>query len=109
VQEVKPTALRWYGIRAEQYLQAVSHQRLTEHTPQDVTDYPEKLGRSSSMAEWQYCQTVDALRIGKTNDLFHPLCGHPVSCPLAAHRLAPPISPPSWRGSGGRVDANIEA
>jgi hypothetical protein len=58
---VKPTALRWYGIRAEQYLQAVSHPRLTEHTPQDVTDYLEKLG-SSSMAAWQYCQTVAALQ-----------------------------------------------
>jgi integron integrase len=61
-QEVKPTAIRWYVIRAEQYLQAVSHQRLTEHTPQDVTDYLEKLGRRSRMAEWQYCQTVDAIQ-----------------------------------------------
>jgi hypothetical protein len=61
-QEVKPTAIRWYVIRAEQYLQAVSHQRLTEHTPQDVTDYLEKLGRRSRMAEWQYCQIVDAIQ-----------------------------------------------
>jgi len=36
--EVKPTAVRWYVIRAEQYLQAVSHKRLTEHTPQDVSE-----------------------------------------------------------------------
>jgi integron integrase len=60
--EVKPTAVRWYVIRAEQYLQAVPHKRLTEHTPQDVTDYLEKLGRIGRMAEWQYCQTVDAIQ-----------------------------------------------
>ncbi len=60
--EVKPTAVRWYVIRAEQYLQAVSQKRLTEHTPQDVTDYLEKLGRMGRMAEWQYCQTVAAIQ-----------------------------------------------
>src|SRR5262245_10628428 len=60
--EVKPTAVRWYVIRAEQYLQAVSHKRLTAHTPQDVMDYLEKLGRCGRMAEWQYGQTVDAIQ-----------------------------------------------
>jgi integron integrase len=59
---VKPTALRWYVIRAEQYLQAVSQQRLTAHTPQEVTDYLEKLGRRSSMAAWHYGQTVEAIQ-----------------------------------------------
>ena len=61
-QEVTPTAVRWYVIRAEHSLQAVSHKPLTEHTPQDVTDYLEKLGRIGRMAEWQYCQTVDAIQ-----------------------------------------------
>ena len=60
--EVKPTAVRWYVIRAEQYLQAMAHKRLTEHTHQDVTDYLEKLGRIGRMAAWQYCQTVDAIQ-----------------------------------------------
>ena len=63
--EVKPTAVRWYVIRAEHYLQAVAHQRRTEHTPQDVTDSLEQLGRigrMGRMAAWQYCQTVDALQ-----------------------------------------------
>src|SRR5262249_23110926 len=31
-------------------------------TPQDVTDYLEKLGRIGSIADWQYRQTVDALQ-----------------------------------------------
>ena len=61
--EVKPTAVRWYVIRAEQYLQAVSYKQLTEHTPQDVMDYLEKLGRIDRMAAWQYCQTVDVRRL----------------------------------------------
>jgi hypothetical protein len=60
--KVKPTAIRWYVIRAEQYLQAASHKQLTEHTPQDVTDYLEKLGRVGRMAAWQYRQTVDAIQ-----------------------------------------------
>ena len=60
--EVTPTAVRWYVIRAEHYLQAVSHKRLPEHTSQDVTDDLEKLGRRGSMAAWQYGQTVDAIQ-----------------------------------------------
>src|SRR6266446_10559173 len=59
---VQSTAARWYVIRAEQYLQAFVHTRLADHTPQDVTDYLEKLGRIGSMADWQYRQTVDALQ-----------------------------------------------
>lgn len=38
------------------YLQAVVHKRLADHTPQDVTDYLEKLGRIDSIADWQYQQ-----------------------------------------------------
>ena len=59
---VQSTAARWYVIRAEQYLQAFLHKRLADHTPQDVTDYLEKLGRIGSIADWQYRQTVDALQ-----------------------------------------------
>jgi len=59
---VQSTAARWYVIRAEHYLQAFVHTRLADHTPQDVTDYLEKLGRIGSMADWQYRQTVDALQ-----------------------------------------------
>ncbi len=59
---VPSTAVRWYVIRAEHYLQAFVHKRLADHTPQDVTDYLEKLGRLGSIADWQYRQTVDALQ-----------------------------------------------
>src|SRR5919109_1396106 len=60
--KVKPTAVRWYVIRAEHYLQAISPKRLAEHTPQDVTNYLEKLGRIGRMTDWQYGQTVDAIQ-----------------------------------------------
>jgi hypothetical protein len=59
---VQSTAARWYVIRAEQYLQTSVRKRLADHTPQDVTDYLEKLGRIGSMADWQYRQTVAALQ-----------------------------------------------
>lgn len=60
--QVKPTAVRWYVIRAEHYLQAMSSKRLAEHTPQDVTHYLEKLGRIDRMTDWQYGQAVDAIQ-----------------------------------------------
>jgi len=60
--EVQPTAVRWSIIRVTHSLQAVAQKRLTEPTPQDVTDSLEKLGSIGSMAAWQYGQTVDALQ-----------------------------------------------
>jgi integron integrase len=59
---VRSTAARWYVIRAEQYLQAFLHKRLADHTPQDVADYLEQLGRIGNIADWQYRQAVDALQ-----------------------------------------------
>ena len=61
-QGVKPTAVRWYVIRAEQYLRTVAPKPLAEHTPQDVTTYLETLGRESHMTDWQYRQTVQAIQ-----------------------------------------------
>jgi integron integrase len=61
-QGVKPTIVRWYVIRAEHYLRTVAHQRLADHTPQDVTHYLEKLGRTGRMTDWQYRQTVEAIQ-----------------------------------------------
>jgi len=49
-------------IRAEQYIRTVSHQRLADHTPQDVTNDLEKLGRGGRMTDWQYRQTVEAIQ-----------------------------------------------
>ncbi len=62
VKQVKPTAIRWHVIRAEHSLQAMSPKRLAAHTPEDVTEYLEKLGRKGRMTDWQEGQTVDALQ-----------------------------------------------
>ena len=51
---IKPTVARWYVIRAKHYIRTVSQQRLADHTPQDVINYLEKLGRRGNMADWQY-------------------------------------------------------
>ena len=59
---MKPTAVRWYVIRAEQYLRTVAPKPLAEHTPQDVTAYLETLGTGSTMTDWQYRQTVQAIQ-----------------------------------------------
>lgn len=60
--QVKPRAIRWHVIRAEHYLQAMSPKRLAEHTPEDVTEYLEKLGRIARMPDWQYRQAIDAIQ-----------------------------------------------
>ena len=59
-QGVKSTAVRWSVLRAEPYLRTVSHTPLAEHTPQDVTDYLEKLGRVNTLTDWHSRQTVEA-------------------------------------------------
>ncbi len=51
VKQVKPTAMRWLVIRAEHSLQAMSPTRLAAHTPEDVTESLEKLGRIGSMTD----------------------------------------------------------
>jgi hypothetical protein len=61
-QGVKPTVIRWYVIRADHYIRTVAHQGLAEHTPQDVTDYLENLGRTGRLTDWQYRQTVEAIQ-----------------------------------------------
>ena len=63
-QGVTPTVVRWYVIRAEQYIRSVAQQRLEDHTPQDVTTYLEQLGRRGGMTDWQYRQTVEAIQQG---------------------------------------------
>jgi integron integrase len=61
-QGVKPTAVRWSVLRAAQYLRTVAPKPLAEHTPQDVPASLETLGRGSTMTDWQYRQTVQAIQ-----------------------------------------------
>ena len=42
---VKETAIRWYVLRAEQYLKTFPDKRLAAHSAEDVTGYLERVGR----------------------------------------------------------------
>lgn len=61
-QGVKPKMLRWYVIRAEQYLKAFPDQQLEKHGPGEVQAYLEKTGRKEGLEDWQYRQIVDAIQ-----------------------------------------------
>jgi len=60
---VKDSAVRWYVHHAERYLKAVSGKRPAGHSPQDVTEYLEGVGRQGRIPDWQFAQIVDAVRI----------------------------------------------
>ncbi len=61
-QGVKTNVLRWYVIRAEQFLKAHSYTQFSQFEPQDVSNYLQKAGREKSLADWQFRQFVDAIR-----------------------------------------------
>ncbi|WP_412852484.1 phage integrase N-terminal SAM-like domain-containing protein [Ectothiorhodospira shaposhnikovii] len=60
---IKPESVRWYRIRAEQFIRAFPHQRLASLTPDDVSAYLLRLGESPNLKPWQYLQVVDAIQI----------------------------------------------
>lgn len=53
----------WYRRHVERYIAAHQGRRLAVHSAQDVDDYLNKLGRLSSLPEWQFRQVSDALRL----------------------------------------------
>ena len=61
-QGVKQSVARWYVFRVEQYIKAFPNKRLSEHRPEDVSNYLEKQGRIGRMKDWQFRQMVDALQ-----------------------------------------------
>jgi len=58
---VSEQALRWYVVRAEQYLKAFPDKRLAQHAAEDLSAYLESLGREGIIAGWQFVQVVDAI------------------------------------------------
>lgn len=62
-QGVKPTSARWYVKRVEQYIAFHPDERLLRHSPQHVMHFFTELGRKSRLKDWQYSQTVEAIRI----------------------------------------------
>lgn len=59
---VKQTAMRWYVLRAEEYIKATKDKRLAAHDATDVTRYLEKMGRKDRIMDWQFRQIVDAIQ-----------------------------------------------
>lgn len=61
-QGVRDSSLRWYVIRAEQYIKAVSDKRLVDHTPDDVLKYLRKISKMNGLSDWQFRQSIDAIQ-----------------------------------------------
>jgi len=61
-QSINNKELRWYVRRSEQYIAHNPDKRLVDHTPDDVVTYLQQQGRSTTISDWQFRQTVDAIR-----------------------------------------------
>jgi len=48
--------------RVEQYTQAYPDQELLMHTPELALQFVEDEGRTASLKDWQFIQTVDAIQ-----------------------------------------------
>ncbi|AGA33968.1 integron integrase [Thioalkalivibrio nitratireducens DSM 14787] len=61
-QGVKPTAVRWYVLRAEQFIQSFSGRRLAELSREDVDDYLRRAGANTALQPWQFRHIVSGIR-----------------------------------------------
>ena len=61
--KVKEASLRWHVKRVEQYIAHFPDHKLARHSPQQVTDYFTGLSRDTTLDDWQFTQTVDAIRL----------------------------------------------
>lgn len=61
-QDVKSGVIRWYVLRAERFLKAHHVTPLDRISPEDITRYLERAGRSSRLTDWQFRPVVDAIR-----------------------------------------------
>lgn len=60
---VPPRSIPWYVKHVERYIKAHPERRLATHTEHELNHYLDDLGRTGKMADWQFKQAVDALRI----------------------------------------------
>ncbi len=64
-QGVKENQVRWYVIRAEQYIKSVPDKRLAQHTANDINEYLGSIGdadRPGRITDWQFEQIIDAIQ-----------------------------------------------
>jgi len=60
---VKDTAIRWYVVRIERYLEAKRGRPASEHEVGDVQRYLEEAGRDASLPGWMLRQLAHALQL----------------------------------------------
>lgn len=60
---VPERARTWYVRRVEAFINAHSPTRLSSISVQDIREYLTEIGRNPSLEDWQFRQTIDALRI----------------------------------------------
>ena len=61
-QGVKPSVVRWYVFRAENFLKAHPDTPVDQLRPEDITRYLEQAGRSRRLSDWQFRHVIDAIR-----------------------------------------------
>jgi hypothetical protein len=61
-QGVKPASVRWYVLRAEQFIRAFPGRRLAELESDEISNHLAATGRKPTLMPWQFRQTVDAIQ-----------------------------------------------
>lgn len=54
--------MRWYVIRAEEYLQEVPRRTVSRHSVADVQKYLDEASRKNRLQDWHFKQVVDAIQ-----------------------------------------------
>lgn len=62
-QQVSVKARRWYVKRVEQYIAYYEDERLRTHSAEHIVKFFTEIGREGRLSDWQFKQTVDAIRI----------------------------------------------
>jgi len=60
---VNKAVVRWYVIRAEDYIRAYKNHRLKSHTASMLSDYLQEIGGNENLLDWQFRQVVSSLKI----------------------------------------------
>jgi len=60
---IPKSAKKWYRKHAQMYIEAHADIRLSAHSPSTVDKYLNAKGRQIDIAEWQFRQIADALRL----------------------------------------------
>jgi len=62
-QSITELSNRWYVLRAQAYIDAYPSTRRKEHPDSNLTNYLNALGRTLGLKDWQFRQSLNAIRI----------------------------------------------